>query len=153
MKKQTMKNLLYLLMVSVLVMLLAACGSNDHQPATATKTTVMVYIEGTNLEDGDEDKGDEGGAATGNIEEMLAAYLPPHLNVVLTTGTGTKEQEDDPVKSWKTVKRHQISYNDQKNKNETVELADLGNIDMGDPKVLTDFIVWGQTAFPADKYV
>lgn len=146
MKKLVVKKLIYAVLMSLVVMLFAACGSDGNKAATATKTTVMVYIEGTDLED-------YNGAATGNIEEMLAAYLPPHLNVVLTTGAGTKEQEYDPVKSWKTVKRHQISYNGQKNKNETVELADLGNIDMGDPKVLTDFIVWGQTAFPADKYV
>lgn len=130
------------LLISAMLFMLAACGggSSSTPPAPAAKTTVLVYIEGTNLEA-------EDGQATANINEMLAASSAEHLNVVLTTGAANKAVATDPVKSWKTVKRHQIKDG------KVVELADLGVQDMGTIAALTDFIKWGQTTFPADKYV
>jgi len=123
-----------LLLLSVLVG--CSSSSDNHTPTT----TVLIYIEGTNLES-------EYSQATGNIREMLAATSAPHLNVVLTTGAAGKDVSTDPVKSWRTVKRHLIKDGAIK------ELQDLGAVNMGNTAVLTDFIRWGQTTFPADKYI
>jgi hypothetical protein len=136
-----MKKSVYFLLISAVLFMLAACGGgNSTSSAPTAKTTVLVYIEGTDLEA-------EDAQATANINEMLAASSAAHLNVVLTTGAANKAVATDPVKSWKTVKRHQIKDG------KIVELADLGVKDMGTTDVLTDFIKWGQTSFPADKYV
>ncbi len=120
------------------LLMLAGCGSSSGSPAPTT--TVLIYIEGTNLES-------NGSQATANIKEMLAAASAPHLNVVLATGAAGKAVATDPVKSWRTVKRHLIKDG------AIQELQDLGTINMGNTAVLTDFIRWGQTAFPADKYI
>lgn len=134
------KTTCYLLISAMLFMLAACGGGGGTPPAPAVKTTVLVYIEGTNLEA-------EDAQATANINEMLAASSAEHLNVVLTTGAANKAVATDPVTSWKTVKRHQVKDG------KLIELADLGVQDMGTTAALTDFIKWGQTSFPADKYV
>ncbi len=117
---------------------LAGCGSSSGDPVPTT--TVLIYIEGTNLET-------DYARATANIREMLAATPADHLNVVLETGAAGKSVAADPVKSWRTVKRHLIKDG------AIQELQDLGALNMGAASVLTDFIRWGQAAFPADKYI
>jgi hypothetical protein len=106
------------------------CGAPPVPPAA---TTVLVYMIGSDLETDD-------GQATANIEEMKKAALSPSVKVVLTTG-GSKKA------GWRTLKR-QIVQNGT-----MTELADLGAVDMGQPDTLKDFIVWGQTTYPADKYI
>jgi hypothetical protein len=54
----------------------------------------------------------------------------------------------DPVDNWRTVRRYVLENQKLMLKDDT-----LGAIDMGDPKVLTDFITWGQKTYKADKYV
>jgi len=103
-------------------------------------TTVLVYMEGTNLEDND-------GQATKNVREMQKANTIPRVNVLLTTGAGLKTSLMDPVKSWQTLKRHQLVGG------RITQVQDLGVQDMGKPAVLTDFIVWGCTRCPASRYV
>jgi hypothetical protein len=110
--------------------------SSEPQPTT----TVLVYIEGTDLEKNH-------AQATGNINEMLAAMASDKLKIVLTTGAADKAIGTDPVKSWKTLKRHLITQN------VITELQDMGAKDMGDPAVVTDFITWAQTSYPADRYL
>lgn len=125
-------------LVLVLLGMLAGCSDSPSWPPPTT--TVLIYLEGTNLEENE-------ARATANIKEMLAAASAPHLNVVLTTGAADKSVATDPVTSWRTVKRHLIKDG------KIQELQDLGPLNMGMPEVLTDFIRWGQTTFPADKYI
>ena len=110
-----MKPLRYIFLLFTLLWFVTACGSNNA--SQTPKTTVLVYIEGTNLES-------NGALATANIKEMLAAASAPHLNVILTTGAADKAKAEDPVKSWRTVKRHQIKAG------KCIELADLRTVDM-----------------------
>ena len=134
--------------------LLVGCGSgSSSEPPAATKATVLVYIEGTNLEDGtcvDEtpDKTFVCSWATKNIQEMLKATSSSNVNVVLQTGAADKAVVGEPVDNWRTVRRYVVE-------NQKLVLKDdtLGAKDMGDPKVLTDFITWGQKTYKADKYV
>jgi hypothetical protein len=130
----------FILSVFTLLSLLALAGCSSSSGNNTPTTTVLIYIEGTNLES-------EYSRATANIREMLAASSAPHLNVVLATGAAGKAAATDPVKSWRTVKRHLIKDG------AIQELQDLGTINMGVTAVLTDFIRWGQTTFPADKYI
>ncbi|MFZ4440430.1 MAG: clostripain-related cysteine peptidase [Syntrophales bacterium] len=128
----------FTLAIFIMLSAILSCSSSsdNHTPTT----TILIYIEGTNLES-------EYSQATGNLKEMLAAVPASHLNVVLATGAAGKAVATDPVRSWRTVKRHLI-------KGGTIqELQDLGAVNMGNTAVLTDFIRWGQTTFPADKYI
>ncbi|HEX7557132.1 MAG TPA: clostripain-related cysteine peptidase, partial [Leptolinea sp.] len=96
-------------------------------------------MEGTNLET-------DGGAASKNIGEMLAANYSPDVAIVLATGAANKGSSGW-VSSWKTVKYHIV-------RNASLEeKADLGNVDMGKPEQLTNFIEWGQKYYAADRYI
>lgn len=129
-----------LLSVSAISLLLALNGCSSSSNDRPVQMTVLLYIEGTNLED-------EDNSATGNIKEILAATASENIRILLETGAASKENPADPVKSWKTVKRHKIESG------RITELQDLGEKDMGDPDVLKDFIIWGQRKYPANRYM
>jgi len=124
-------------MFATIFFTLAACGGDSS--STAGKTTVLVYMEGTNLET-------DNANASMNLYEMITANASPNVTIVLATGAAYKGYSG-PVKSWMTLKYHVIS-------NRTIEeVQDLGNMDMGKPEQLTNFIEWGQGTYPADHYI
>jgi len=132
-----MKKLMHLFMFATIFFTLAACGGDSS--STAGKTTVLVYMEGTNLET-------DNANASMNLYEMITANASPNVTIVLATGAAYKGYSG-PVKSWMTLKYHVIS-------NRTIEeVQDLGNMDMGKPEQLTNFIEWGQGTYPADHYI
>ena len=148
------KFLRYSVLTALIALLFAmlGCGSGGESSGVYNggysadegySYTILVYMEGTDLEEKD-------ALMTGNIKEMLAATPSDKIVVLLTTGAANKDNAkspDDPVTSWKTVKRHIIENGTIK------ELHDLDNIDMGSSAQLTDFIVWGQINYPADRYI
>lgn len=113
---------------------LAGCGSSPHDPAPTA--TVPIYSGGTALET-------DTARAIANIREMLAAAPADPLNVVRETGAAGKSAATDPVKSWRTVKRHLTKDG------AIQEQQELGTLTLGAAAVLTDFIRWGQATFPA----
>ncbi|MBS1230377.1 MAG: hypothetical protein H6R17_3654 [Proteobacteria bacterium] len=138
--------------------LISGCGgsSGDSVSVATPSTTVLVYIEGTNLEDGLAPPDDSGALngrtalATKNIKEMLAAASSDNLRVVITTGAANKKDisgSGELVDDWTTVKRFVIKNH------QLVPQGSQGVKDMGDPQTLTDFIKWGQDNFAADRYV
>jgi hypothetical protein len=133
------RSLSLLIFIILLFISISSCSNSSSGSGTIT-TTILVYIEGTNLED-------KYAEAVKNINEMLAANSSAMVNVVVATGAAKKATGLAPVTSWKTLKRH-VLRNGQ-----ICELQDLGVQDMGKPETLRDFIVWGQTAYPADRYI
>lgn len=108
------------------------------EAARADQTTVLVYITGSNLER-------LRGRATADIEEMLRAD-PGECNVVLQTG-GTLAWQND----WMTdqaTQRFVLSEG-------TVVPASpvLEGALMSEPETLANFLRWGATAYPAQRYI
>lgn len=134
-----MKNHMNMFLLAFILLILAACSSNSTD-STSKKVTVLVYMEGTNLEK-------DYAAATLNLKEILAATASSNVNIVVETGAAKKSVNTDPVKNWNTVKRHEIRNNAM------IETADLGTVNMGTTAALTDFITWGQKTYPAEKYI
>jgi|SRR5215208_231673 len=103
--------------------------------------TLFVYIIGSNLED-------DSYEATKDINEMLKGQLNNHkVNVVLETGGATGKPDGTRIIDFSSVKRHFISNN-------TLHTLpqDLGLLNMGDNKTLSDFLDWGISNFPAKQY-
>lgn len=105
----------------------------------AAQTTVLIYVTGSNLER-------TSGRATADIEEMLQAELTGNINIVLQTG-GTKAWKND----WMTdgaTQRFTIQ-------NGTVQPASpvLEGVLMSQPETLANFLRWGVTSYPAQRYI
>lgn len=100
--------------------------------------TVLMYVVGSDLESND-------GRTTANLHEMLEADLNDSINLVLQTG-GTADWKND----WMTdgaTQRFQITDD------EIVHLSTLENALMSTPDTLSNFLRWGVTAYPADRYI
>ncbi|ACR32639.1 clostripain-related cysteine peptidase [Burkholderia glumae] len=140
-----MKNKFSRSVMFSVVVFLSACGSDDNspfppKPQPQASTTVMVYMVGSNLES-------KYKSADGNIVEMLKASLPPNTNVVIETGGANVNNDvSRQIPNWISVKRHVLSSG------KIQQISDLGRLDMGAPKTLSDFIDWAQKQYPAGSY-
>jgi hypothetical protein len=117
---------------------LAACGGSDADSSPQLRTTLLVYLLGSNLESGSN-------AGTDNLLEMLAAKGSPHTRIVITTGGANKTDPAGLVTSWKTVKRFELADGKLR------ELSDLGPQNMVWGSTLQDFVTWGVRSYPADR--
>ncbi len=99
--------------------------------------TLMVYMIGSDLES-------QGGSATADIKEMLAAQKSENLNIVLQTG-GATAWESELTGTDNACRRFVV-------KGEKTELLeDLGIVNMSEPASLTDFINFAAEKYPADR--
>ena len=103
--------------------------------------TLMVYMIGSDLES-------KSYAATQDILEIKQAGSSPNVNVLIETGGGDSQATIDDKRfiDFTKVQRHKILGNDLQT------LSDLGQQNMGDPRILSDFIIWGLSEFPAKRY-
>lgn len=129
---------LKVLTLMLLVFLVSFCtpvGAVDTKPYT-----ILIYLNGSDLESDPED----GGAASGNFEEMMQVGTTGNLNIVVETG-GTKKWQN-PAISHSQNQRWLVE------KNNLHLLQSLGKQDMGQPATLRNFITWAVTNYPAEKY-
>ncbi|HWR41348.1 MAG TPA: clostripain-related cysteine peptidase [Patescibacteria group bacterium] len=125
-----------------LIIILNGCTfSPDVKGSGKAQYTVMIYMNGSDLESDEED----GGAATDNLRELLDIGSDGNVNVVVETG-GTKEWYAEEISSEN--QRWLLSGNE-------LELVkdDLGKKNMASPSTLEDFICWSVANYPAQKYV
>lgn len=89
-----------------------------------------------------------------DLEEMAKAKPSDRVHVVMEFDRAEEDDEDegyssDPVGKigdFTSTKRLTLKTG------RIVELADLGELNMGDPKTLSDFLAWGVKRFPAKRY-
>ncbi len=117
----------------------AAIRAHAARTTPAQTATVLVYLNGSDLES-------EAGEASSDIAEMLKANVGTNVNVVIET-LGTKKWQDHGIAS-----DHTQRYVIRQNKLELVDDS-LGQLDTTDPKTLSDFIRWGTSTYPADRYM
>lgn len=94
--------------------------------------TVMVYLAGDN---------DLDGAGVGDLKEMKKVGSKNGLNIVA---------QFDRIGKKGTTKRYFIRPGSELGAD---VVKDLGETNTGDPKVLTDFILWGAENYPAEHYL
>ena len=103
-----------------------------------TSWTVMLYLCGTDLET-------ENGFATENLEEVCNADLDEKVNFVIEAG-GTRKWKTGELSNGKLSRLH-------------VEDGELcvdetcPSSSMGEAGTLKDFIKWGASNYPADRYM
>lgn len=118
---------------------LVGCNGGGEETATPSATyTALVYMVGSDLESG-------GGSATSDLQEMTQVGSTSNVNVLVETG-GASQWQNSQVSNT-SVQRWRVASGGLELK------GDLGNLNMGDPGTLQDFITWGVATYPADKYL
>ncbi|MCL2527242.1 MAG: clostripain-related cysteine peptidase [Defluviitaleaceae bacterium] len=119
------------------IAIIALCASAEGRPATKPYT-IMIYMNGSDLES-------DFGAATTDIVEMLDSGLDSrNANVVLLTG-GTNRWQNAVIPAGKCVIWEVAD-------GWLYEVTSMGNVNMGKPSTLRDFITYSMKHYPADKY-
>ncbi|MBE9145418.1 pre-peptidase C-terminal domain-containing protein [Planktothrix mougeotii] len=108
-------------------------------PGTSTdQWTIMVYIAGDN---------NLAAAGLDDINEMESIGLPDNVNVVV-------QYDGAPgyvSSNWVDTRRGVIQQ-DFNTSTVSSNLTSLGELNMGDPQTLTDFIQWGKNNYAAQNY-
>ncbi|MCA9973155.1 MAG: hypothetical protein KC425_23210, partial [Anaerolineales bacterium] len=88
-------------------------------------------------------------AALRDLNEMEAAAGSERVTVVVQVDRAAGETAVDD--DWTTARRLRITPDDDPTTVTSPTLADLGEINMGAPAALHDFIAWGVQTFPANR--
>lgn len=119
-----------------------SCGSNSEKTKPASnsqgKFTMLVYMVGSDLES-------DGGFASADLKEMMKIGSNDKFNIVVQTGGASKWELSNISAS--TNQRWLVK------KDKLEKIKDVGNVNMGKSETLSDFISWGTSTYPADKYM
>lgn len=115
------------------------------QKEQTTKTdqpsiTILVYMNGSDLES-------ENSEATTDLSEMVAAGSSENVNVLVQT-MGTKKWDKKYGVSSSHSQRYKVTGNGLTLVDDT-----LPQLDTTEASTLRDFIKWGATTYPADRYM
>lgn len=126
-------------------------GTGGIIAVPAQKQTVLVYMVGSDLESGyspGEPVPTEpaAGAASADLEEMMAVGSTDNIKMVVQTGGA--QRWANPNISAAANQRWLM----KKNGMDLLQTTPA-QLNMGDPTTLEEFIKWGVAAYPADKYV
>lgn len=108
------------------------------QQAEPTEYAVLLYMVGSDLES-------EAGAATADLQELLAADLPEQVRVVGEAGGSTK---------W-----HTDGFEAENNTRFLIEDGELSitqsieSRNMGNASTLADFLCYARTSYPAENFI
>src|SRR6266850_3036351 len=104
--------------------------------------TVLVYMVADN---------DLEPFAIQDINEMEAAA--PSSAVQIAIEVDRSPRYDTSNGDWSSTRRYRILHDANSSTISSLPLADLGEVDMGDPQALADFLSWGVDAYPASHYL
>ncbi len=116
-------------LVALALLCVAGCAGAE------TTTTVLMYMCGTDLQS----------ACVSDLYEMCDASYSDDVNIVVQAG-GASEWDDDNLTPY-ALNRFTVSYGDFS------DMEVLDNQSMGDQQTLMDFLDWGTSSYPADRYV
>ncbi|HEU5102892.1 MAG TPA: clostripain-related cysteine peptidase, partial [Roseiflexaceae bacterium] len=124
----------------------AARPTATPKPAPASGQadwTVLVYLDGDN---------DLEQSAIDDYAEMASVGSNARLNIIVQFDRIASDEDWDDTSNgdWRGVKRFRVERGKKPAKSN--QLADLGELNMGDPRTLVDFTTWGIKSYPADHY-
>lgn len=121
-------------------------------PKETAKWTIMIYINGSNLESGDKNQETDewinqypSGAASDDIAEILqVSSKSSEVNIVIETG-GAERWKNTSIRGDK-ICRFEVGYGHSLNR---VDMLD--NDDMNEEATFESFLKWGLTEYPAER--
>jgi hypothetical protein len=132
----------------------AASGDTTPEPGSAPTSaaaggekdwTILVYIDADN---------DLEAYSMVDFNEMEQVGSSDRVNVVAQFDRIASDEawDDDSNGDWTSAKRFLVTRDVDDESFGSEELEDLGEVNMGDPQTLADFIAWGVKAYPARRY-
>ncbi len=111
--------------------------------ADAARWTVLVYLDGDNNLETD---------ALDDFREMAAVGSSDELKIVVQLDRirSRERWDDDSAGDWDGTMRFLVERDMEPVPEAAVE--DIGEVNMGDPATLADFIAWGVENYPAEHY-
>lgn len=107
--------------------------------------TIMFYVSGSNLES-------DGGAASEDINELLSvSNKPDNINIVYQTG-GTKRWAGSVTTEGASFNASKIQRWEVGNKKLINKYTSTSNGNMAASATLEEYLKWGVTNYPAQKY-
>lgn len=123
-----------------LVISIGAPRPSLAQPVTLPNWTIMVFMNGDNNLEGD---------ALMNFRQMASVGGNQNVNVVVQFDRIMKYAHTQP--DWAQTLRFVVKKDTHPLPSDAVQ--DIGEADMGDPAVLSDFVKWAKTNYPAQHYM
>jgi hypothetical protein len=116
----------------------AGADASGPEPVPKSAWTVLVYMAAdNNLEK----------FALDDLSEMLAAESSEDVNVLvqIDRASGFYELGLGQTAAWESMKRFRVRTGALE------EVADLGELNTGDPETLSDFVSWGFRSYPSER--
>jgi hypothetical protein len=144
----------YAIIFFLLILSVSLTGCFLFPPMDKTaEWTVMVYLDGdNNLET----------YAIQDLNEMEMIGSTTDVNIVVQidripysvlAGNYQEHADDTSNGNWTTTRRYYITKDLNPDQISSLLIADLGELNMGDPQTLVDFTNWAATNYPAKKYL
>jgi hypothetical protein len=144
----------YALIFLILILSISLTGCFLFPPIDKTaEWTVMVYLDAdNNLEN----------AGIDDINEMEMVGSTSEVNIVVQVdrvpysvlASSNHGYDDDTSNgNWTTTRRYYITNDLNPDLISSPLIADLGELNMGDPQTLVDFANWAAINYPAKKYL
>lgn len=118
----------------------AAAVTVTPQTVTRSAWTVLVYLNAAN---------DLYRYSDPNVDQMERVADNPEVRFVVQW---KQARSQFPSSSFNGTRRYRVTPNTTEGVQSEL-LQDLGDVDMGDPATLREFIAWGQRNYPADRTV
>lgn len=124
----------------------AAAGNTGNTASGAQDTwTVLVYLDGDNNLEKD---------ALKDLNEMELVGSNDQVRIVVQLDRVRQDGPKDDTSNgdWDTAKRFLVKRDSNRSRIGSTELDDIGEVNMGDPQTLVDFVSWGVKTYPAERY-
>jgi len=116
-------------------------SAGDETLLGAKKWTILVYMNADN---------DLEQYGILNMNQMETVGSDANVNIVVQFDRSAKY--DGSNGDWQGTRRYYVTKDSDANIIHSDLLQDMGEQDMGNPDVLRDFITWGITNYPAERY-
>ncbi len=130
------------IVVIFFVMILSMFLSSQEPTRKQTEWTVMVFLNGDNNLDAE---------ALADFNEMAKIGSKDQVNVVVQFDRCKEGQRTPGSANWSQTLRFHVKKDMEPLPDNAVK--DIGEANMGDGKVLADFVQWSMNEYPARRYI
>ena len=117
-------------------------NSNTHKGASLPEWTFMVYLDAdNNLES----------AGIDDLNEMETVGSNEHMNIIVQFDRA--EGEDSSNGDWTNTRRYYVTKDNDTSTIHSIIIENMTEQNMGDPRTLTDFVIWTMQNYPAQHYL